>query len=156
MNDPRSIAELIAEQRCLAELPNQDHKLIAGCGKNVHFRSGEMLFREGDAADTFYLVRRGSVAIELAAPARPPIVISTAGEGGLVGWSWLFPPYRWHFDARAREEVSAIAIDGACLRGKCEDDNALGYRLMRCFAQVAVDHLQAARMQVLDLYGNAG
>ncbi len=150
-----TIRDLITEQPLLADLPVGDLDLIAGCGHNVHFRPGRYLFREGEPADAFFLVRSGRVAIEVAPSAGPPLVVSTAGPGSLVGWSWLFPPYCWHLDARAVDDVSAVAIDGACLRAKCESDNGLGYRLMQRFAQLAVDHLQAARFQLLDLYGDS-
>ena len=156
MDQLRSIEDLVAEHQLLADLPEPDHQLIAGCGRNVHVLAGRYLFHEGEAADLFYLVRSGRVAVELAAPARDPLVITTVGPGGIVGWSWLFPPYEWRFDARALDDVSAVAIDGACLRQKCEVDHSLGYRLMQRFAQLAVDHLQAARIQLLDLYAPPG
>jgi CRP-like cAMP-binding protein len=153
MVSTRTIRDLVGEHRLLAGLPAADLDLIAGCGHNVHLPAGRVLFREGEQADTFYLVREGRVAIEVPTSSGESLIVSTAGPGGLVGWSWLFPPYRWHLDARAVEEVSAVAIDGACLRGKCETDTGLGYRLMQCFAQLAIDHLQGARRQLLDLYG---
>jgi CRP-like cAMP-binding protein len=152
----RSLAELIASSPVFAGLPDDDLDLIAGCARNVHFDEGELLAREGDAADTFYLVRRGRVALELHTPDRGSLVIDTADAGDVVGWSWLFPPYRWHYDARAVEGVSAIAFDGACLRGKCGDDPRLGYELMQRFAQVMVDRLQHARFRLLDVYGGIG
>jgi CRP/FNR family transcriptional regulator, cyclic AMP receptor protein len=71
----------------------------------------------------------------------------------VLGWSWLFPPYRWHFDASASAETSAVVLDGACLRGKCEDDASLGYRLMKRFAQLIQQRLQETRLQLLDVYG---
>ncbi len=154
MVSTRTIRDLVAEHALLAHLPAADLDLIAGCGQNVHIPAGRLLFREGEPADTFYLVREGRVAIEVSTSTGPPLVVSTTGAGGLVGWSWLFPPYRWHLDARAVDEVSAIAIDGACLRTKCAADTGLGYRLMQCFAQLAIDHLQGARRQLLDLYGD--
>jgi CRP-like cAMP-binding protein len=138
-----------------AGLPTEYLTLIAGCAQNVGFEEGDLLFREGDAADTFYLVRRGRVALEQHTPERGGIVIETADPGDVVGWSWLFPPYRWHFDARAAENVRAIAFDGACLRGKCEEDKALGYELMHRFAQVMIDRLQHTRFRLLDVYGSA-
>ena len=128
-------------------------ELIAGCGKNVHFYQGSVLFREGNAADTFYVVRHGSVALETYVPARGPAIIETLESGEVAGWSWLFPPYRWHFDARALTRVRATAIDGACLRGKCDDDPALGYDLMSRFAQVIIERLQWTRLRLLDVYG---
>ncbi len=80
-------------------------------------------------------------------------MIATLGEGAVVGWSWLFPPYRWSFDARALELTRTVAFDGACLRGKCEADTTLGYELMQRFAAVMLDRLQATRLQLLDVYG---
>ena len=74
--------------------------LIAGCAATSALRAGEALFREGEPADTFYLCVTGAVALEVHAPGGPPLVIETLHEGDTVGWSWLFPPYRWHFDGR--------------------------------------------------------
>jgi CRP-like cAMP-binding protein len=129
--------------------------LIAGCAKNVGFAEDELLFREGEPADTFFLLRHGRVALELHAPERGGVVIGTLEPGEVVGWSWLYPPYRWHFDARASSQVRAVAFDGACLRGKCEDDKALGYELMKRFGQIMIDRLQTTRVRLLDVYGGA-
>jgi CRP/FNR family transcriptional regulator, cyclic AMP receptor protein len=134
-------------------LPPERLELVAGCASNVHFAQGDVLFREGDQADTFYLVRHGTIALEVFVPARGSAVIETIEAGEVVGWSWLFPPYRWHFDARSLGRVRATAIDGACLRGKCDDDPALGYDLMRRFAQVMIERLQWTRLRLLDVYG---
>ena len=148
------IRDLLAAHPFFAGLPGTDLDLIAGCGTNVHFRPGEMLFAEGEPADRFFVLRRGRVAIETHMPQRPAIVLATHGSGDVVGWSWLFPPYRWAFGARAVEDTSAIALDGACLRAKCDDDGDLGYRLMRRFARLLTDELAATRLQLLDLYGD--
>jgi len=137
-------------------LGTDDLTLLAGCAQNVHFGAGEMLFREGDPADTFFLIRHGSVALEMYVPARGPAIIETLEAGEVAGWSWLFPPYRWHFDARALTSVRATAFDGACLRGKCEADPKLGYELMSRFAQVLIERLQWTRLRLLDLYGHDG
>jgi CRP-like cAMP-binding protein len=151
---PRSLEQMLAEVPLLAGLGADELSLIAGCAQNVRFATGERLFREGDAADSFYVVRQGSVALETFAPARGPLVIETIEAGEVLGWSWLFPPYRWHFDARALSTVRATALDGACLRQKCERDPALGYRLMGRFAQILIDRLQSTRLRLLDLYGD--
>jgi len=151
-----ALDELIASSPVFAGLPAEYLTLIAGCARNVGFDDGDFVFREGEVADTFYLVRRGRVAFEMHTPDRGGLVIETADAGDVVGWSWLFPPYRWHFDARAVEDVRAIAFDGACLRGKCVDDPRLGYELMQRFAQVMIDRLQHARFRLLDVYGGVG
>ena len=152
----RSIRSLVESHPLLADLPEADIDLIAGCGRNVRFRAGDLLLREGEEANTFYLLRSGRVSVELTAPGRQTLVVRTVDAGDLVGWSWLIPPYRWHLDARAVDAVAAVSIDGACLRRKCDADHSLGYRLMQRFAQVAVDHLQAARLQLADLYAPPG
>jgi len=84
-----------------------------------------------------------------------PQILQTADAGEVVGWSWLFPPYQWKFDLRAIESVRAVSFDGACLRGKCEQDPAMGFDFMKRFAQVFMQRLEATRLQLLDLYGNA-
>jgi CRP/FNR family transcriptional regulator, cyclic AMP receptor protein len=149
----RTIDRVLAELPAFAGLDPSYLELIAGCGVNRVFEAGEQLFREGDPADTFYVIRHGRVALEVEAPGKGALMIETLGEGSLVGWSWLFPPYRCSFDARALEQTRTVAFDGACLRGKCEQDSGLGYELMQRFASVMLDRLQATRLQLLDVYG---
>jgi CRP/FNR family transcriptional regulator, cyclic AMP receptor protein len=149
-----TIDAVLRDVPVFAGLDPEQLTLLAGCASNVRFGEGEVLFREGDAADTFWVVRHGSVALETFVPARGAITIETLGAGEVVGWSWLFAPYRWHFDARALSLVRATAFDGACLRGKCEADPRLGYELMSRFAQVVIERLQWTRLRLLDVYGD--
>jgi len=149
-----SMAEILAEHPFLGGLPRDGIALIVGCAQNVVFEGGEFLLSEGEAADTFYMLRRGHVAIEVHAPGRGPIVIETVGPGAVVGWSWLVAPYRWTFDARAIEPVGAVAIDGACLRAKAAADPALGYALLTKVSTELLGRLQATRLRLLDLYGS--
>lgn len=128
--------------------------LIAGCAANVRFERGEHLFRRGDPADSFYVIRHGSVALETFVPTRGPVMIETLEPGEVLGWSWLFKPYRWHLDAHALTTVGALGFDAACLRGKCEADPRLGYDLMERFAQVLIERLQWTRMRLIDVYGD--
>jgi CRP-like cAMP-binding protein len=111
------------------------------------------VFREGGDADQFYLIQQGKVALKIFAPERGSITIQTLGEGDVLGWSWLFPPYRWYFDARTLERTNAIAFNGACLRAKMEENPDLGYELMKRFARIIEQRLQATRLQLLDIYG---
>ncbi len=129
--------------------------LIAGCGSNVLFEEDQQIFREGDEAQQFYIIRHGRVALETVVPQRGPVTIATVEAGEVLGWSWLFPPYRWHFTGRALEPVHAVALDGVCLRGKCERDHDFGYALMQRFAAIVVQRLQATRLQLLDFYGDS-
>lgn len=149
----RSIEEIIGALPSFDGLTPAQLELIAGCGRTAGFEANEVIAREGDPANAFYVIRHGRVALEVAAPGRGELMIETLGEGAIVGWSWLFPPYRWTFDVRALQPVRAIAFDGACLRGKCEADNELGYELMKRFAATMLDRLQTTRLRLLDLYG---
>ncbi len=127
-------------------------KLVAGCGSNVKFEAGEFLFKEGEEANAFFILRRGKIAVEAFAAERGSIIIDTLNDGDILGWSWLIPPYNWHFDAKAVELTRAVALDARCLRTKCEEDHDLGYELLKRFAQIIEDRLQATRIQLLDLY----
>jgi CRP-like cAMP-binding protein len=149
----KTIADLLNEVPTFVGLSEQHRELIAGCGRNVVFERGDYLFREGDPANAFYAIRGGAVALELGTPAT--LVIETLHAGDVLGWSWLFPPYRIRYDARAMEELHAIAFDGACLREKCDADHDLGYELMKRFAQIITERLQATRLRLLDVYGPA-
>jgi CRP/FNR family transcriptional regulator, cyclic AMP receptor protein len=149
----QTIDELLAEVPVFSALAAEHRAVIAGCARNAAFQPGEYLMREGDPADTFFAIRRGAVALETVVPQRGPMTIQTVHEGDVLGWSWLFEPYRTAFDARALEPTHAIQFDGACLRGKCESDPALGYALLRLIAAIVVRRLQDTRMQLLNVYG---
>jgi CRP-like cAMP-binding protein len=148
----QTIAEYLPEHPFFAGLDPAALELAAGCAVNVHFRPGEFLFHEGDPADTFYVLRHGRVSLQMRTPTKD-VVLDTAQDDDVVGWSWLIPPYSWSFDARATEETSAIAFDGVCLRGKCESDATLGYALLQRVVRVMSARLHSARVRLLDLYG---
>jgi len=148
----RDVAAVVKAHPLLAGLPSAVTDELAGCARNVAFASGALLVVEGEPADTFYLLRRGRVAIEVRSPVRGPLVIETTGPGDVIGWSWLVPPYQWQFDARALEPVGAVALDAVCLRAKAEADPAVGYCLLQRIAAVLLGRLQATRLRLLDLY----
>ncbi len=148
-----TIEDLLGSHRFFAGLDHDALQLIAGCAVNTHFPQGSYIFRQGEAADRFYVIRHGRVALEIHSPGRGPLVIDTMDEGEVLGWSWLIQPYRYYCDARAVTPVSATALDGACLRGKCEADTALGYQLLKRVTSVMHRRLESTRMRLLDLYG---
>lgn len=149
----QTLEPLLAQHPFFQDLDPAYRELIVGCAGNVRFRAGEFLFHEGEAANRFYLIRHGRVALQVFIPGQGPATLATIEAGEVLGWSWLFPPYRWHFDAQAIDLVRAVGFDGECLRGKCEADHGLGYTLMQRFARIMVQRLQATRLQLLDLYG---
>jgi CRP-like cAMP-binding protein len=129
-------------------------QLLVSCASNVRFDAGQAIFREGEQASHLYLLRQGKVALEINAPHRRPIVIQTLDQGDILGWSWLVPPYHWRFGARAVQMTRAIALDGKCLRTKCEENHDLGYALLKRFAHLIDERLQATRLQLLDVYAH--
>lgn len=152
---PESIRDLVEAHPFFDSLDASHLDTIAECGRNRAFPVDSYLCREGEPADVFYVLRRGRVALEVALPNRGKVIIDSADVGDVVGVSWLFPPYRWQFDARAVEPVGAVELDAACLRGKCDADPELGYDLMKRFAAVYVGRMASARLRLLDLYGSS-
>ncbi len=143
----------VASHPLFAGLPEEVTSEIAACSRTVAFGPDELLLVEDQPADTLYLVQRGRVAIEIHGADRGTLVIETVQAGGAVGWSWLFPPHRWHFDARALVPVDAIAVDATCLRVKIDSDDGFGLLLVTRVAGVLLERLQATRLRLLDLYG---
>ncbi len=152
----RSIRDLLGEHRFFADMAPEHLDLLAGCGRNEVFAAGSVLAREGDPAENFHVLRTGRVAVGIHLPQREPLVIATLGPGDVLGWSWLFPPHYWRFDVEAVAETHATGLDGVCLRNKCDADPVLGYALMRRFAGILVQRLEATRLQLVDVYGKPG
>jgi CRP-like cAMP-binding protein len=146
-----TIKEVLVAQPFFKGLEPHDIELIAGCASNVQFRPGQFIFREGGEANAFYVIKQGKVTVETFVPGRGPITLQTVVPGDVIGWSWLFVPYQWTFDARALDNTRAIAFDANCLRAKFDEDHDLGYALMQRFAHIIIERLQATRMQLLDL-----
>ncbi len=118
--------------------------------KAVQFKAGDELFRETDPAGQFYLIESGKIALEAHEPANRTTLVQTLGAGDVLGWSWLFPPFIWHFQARAIEPTTMIALNGAHLLVSAERDHDFGYELMKRVAQVVIHRLQATRKQLLE------
>ena len=150
----QQLDELLGRLPFFAGMSKDELELIAGCGRNVAFEEGETILRQGDPADTFYVIRHGSVAVGNFVPPRGDIVIEAIHDGEILGWSWLFPPYRSHFDARALTEVRATQFAGACLRDKCAADPAFGFNIVSRFAEVLMERLRWTHLRLLDFYGN--
>ena len=129
--------------------------LLIDCALLTHFEAGQTIFRTGETANRFYLIESGSVALEADSMGESPVLIETVKAGDLLGWSWLFPPYRWHFDARALEPTTAIFFYGTVLREYCERDPALGYELFKRMSEVMIRRLQAARASLSDAMKSA-
>ncbi len=150
------LEQFIVDSAVFAGMSQVQVSTLAGAASNARFREGEYLFHEGGPADVFYLLRDGDVALETFAPHQGPVIIETVHQGELVGASWLFPPFRWHFDGRAIGGVRAVVFDGVALRRLSQEDHLFGYELLTRFAEPLIQRLQATRLRLLDVYGHAG
>jgi CRP/FNR family transcriptional regulator, cyclic AMP receptor protein len=148
-----TLERIVMEHPFFAGIDKGFGKLAFGCAKNVRFEPGQYIFHDDEVADRFYLLRRGRVALQLFTPARGAVTFHTLGDGDVFGLTWLTPPYRRAYDAKALELTHAIAMDAACLRQKCEADPHLGYELMKRFVRVLFERLNDTQLQILDVYG---
>ena len=151
------VAQLLSEHPFLAGIGGEHLAKLQGCCRAslVTFKAGYQIFKEGQEADACYLIESGDVALQVFTPGPGPArTIETLHSGDVLGWSWLFPPYRWSFDAKAITQVQAISLDGTLLRQAKDADVAFGYELMRRFGRIVVKRLQATRLQLLDVYAS--
>ncbi len=148
----KTMQELILTHPFFAEMEDECSEVFCSCAANVRFAEGEVIFKEGDKADEFYLLKTGRIGLESYMPGRGAIVFQTLEAGEIFGTSSLVPPYIWSFDARALEASRVFRFDAACLRAKCEENPAMGYALMKSLLPKLVKRLEGARFQGLNLY----
>jgi len=146
----KSLATLIAEHAFLAGMKPAHLDVLGDCAMQTQFPKDQVIFREGDLANRFYLIEEGRVALESRGGGERTVLIQTVGAGDVLGWSWLFPPYYWHFDARTLAPTKAIFFYGTRLRAQCDEDHEFGYELIKRMAAVVILRLQAAREQMAE------
>ncbi len=152
MGKIKTVSDYLAEADFFEGMAQHHLRLLSGCGKIMRFKVGDFLLKEGEEANSFYLILKGEVAVESYMPAGGARMISKVGAGYVTGYSWLFPPYRNQFDSRALTKVRVIHLNGQCLRAKAEDDHDLGYQLMKKFTRIILQRMQDSRRQILDVY----
>ena len=145
-------AKLVSEHPFLRGLTRDQLALLSDCALPAQFKAGQIIFREGEKAKLFYLIEKGKVVLESKAESGGPVVIDTIGAGDLLGWSWMMPPYKWRFTARAVEPTEAIYFAGTILREYCERDHSLGFELHKRLSAVMMKRLQAARRKMLAMH----
>ncbi len=150
---PQDLKAFLAEHPFFSTLPAEDLAIMASYAEYANFAVGDILLREGQQATRFYVLREGSVAIDVHHPARGLITLMTVGKGDVVGWSWLLEPYLSQFDARVLRPTKALVFDAVALRASFEQHPALGYAVTRKLLAQVTKRLYAARIQLLDLYG---
>jgi CRP/FNR family cyclic AMP-dependent transcriptional regulator len=144
--------DILTQQQFLAGLSDHQLEKLSHWSRRAFLHGGRRVFREDTPADRFWLIQRGRVNLDIHVPGRGDVIVETIGPGAVLGWSWLFPPYRWHFGATAVEGTMCVEFDGPGVRQLCARDPALGYELSTRFMQVMLQRLQATRLRLLDLY----
>jgi CRP-like cAMP-binding protein len=152
MSTMETAFDVLADQPFLAGMSDFQLDRLAPWSRRALFHAGKRVFREGGDADRFWLIKSGKVNLDTHVPGRGDVVIETLGPGAVLGWSWLFPPYRWHFGAVAIETTMTVELDAPAVRAIFQRDPALGLELTTRFLQVVVERLQATRLRLLDLY----
>lgn len=147
--------KLMKEHSFFKNMTKGSCKILSGCAQNECFDAGAYVVHEGDPADKFYLIRNGSVSLELHIPGKTSIVLETLHSGDIFGWSWIVPPYKWTYDVRAAELTRLISLEAKCLRKKIKKNHTLGFDLYSQFIPVMGKRLSAARMQMIDIYGKS-
>jgi len=145
----KTLAETITSHPFFASMKPEHLVLLADCASEKQYAAHEVLFREGEPANQFYLIQNGRIALEAHEPGDGTALVQTLGPGEVLGWSWLFPPFSWHLQARAVEPTEVVVWSGAHLLVTAERNPEFGYELMKRVAQMVIHRLQATRKQLL-------
>ncbi|HAH07886.1 MAG TPA: Crp/Fnr family transcriptional regulator [Elusimicrobia bacterium] len=148
----KGLKTILVQHHFLKDLPEPYLDLLEGCAANVRFAAGDYIIKEGCEANHFFLIRQGQVNVELPLAHRKPITVQTVSENEVLGWSWMIPPYRWHFSARAQGPVLAFSFDGRCLRTKYEKNHDLGFELYKRFSVIMSKRVEDTILQLAGLY----
>jgi CRP-like cAMP-binding protein len=146
----KPIRERLGESGFFRELPSEARDFLAAHATTRRLREGDVVFHFGEPAGRFYLVTAGHVSVEVAAIEGPSLQLQDLGPGMVLGWSWLIPPHRWSFQARAKTPAEIIEFDGAAVLAECEANPKFGYELLKRFSALMSDRLQHARQRMIE------
>ncbi len=144
-----TLSEILSDYLIFHDLSDKSLKILSSVTTLVQFRPEEVIFCKGEKSKYFYLIRKGRTVLEDFLEEKGAVTVQVLGEGDVLGWSWLIPPYRWHFEAKAVDDVEAFRIDAEKIREKMAEDHDLGYELLRRFINIVVDRLQATRLHFM-------
>jgi CRP/FNR family cyclic AMP-dependent transcriptional regulator len=152
----QSTTEYLSAHEFFSELSDDILNFLCACASPCEIRKGQLLFRHGENADKFYVLRKGRISIQMPAIMGPALEIQTLGEDQVLGWSWLISPYKWNFQAKAEEDSVLLEFDGASILARCEQEPKFGYELLKKFAALMSVRLDAARQKMMDEWNPPG
>jgi len=152
----QSIEDYLSNHDFFSGMDSSYLKFLSDSATEQQIKAGDVLFQYGKNADKFYLLRKGQVAIQVPALMGPALDIQTLGDDQILGWSWLIPPYRWNFLARALEDSELLEFDGSAVLARCQEDPKFGYELFKRFATLMSERLNAARQKMMDDWNPPG
>lgn len=150
------VSAQLRQQPFFADLDESVIKELSQCAAPRSLERGDVLFRQGEISDAFYLVTGGEILIEIPAISGPALEIQRLTEGQILGWSWLIPPYKWTFQARAEADTDLLEFDGAAILSHCEDNPAFGYVVLKKFSALMSERLEAARRRMMNEWNPPG
>jgi len=152
----QSTTEYLSAHEFFSEFSDDVLKILCECSSTREIKKGQILFRQGENADKFYVIRNGRISIQMPAIMGPTLEIQTLGKDQVLGWSWLISPYQWNFQTRAEEDSELLQFDGTALLARCEQEPKFGYELLKKFAGLMSVRLNAARQKMMDEWNPAG
>jgi CRP-like cAMP-binding protein len=154
--DATAIGQHLQANSFFRDLPQDVRDVLAANAKFRRLREDEVVFHFGERAARFYLVVAGHISVEVAAIEGPSLQLQELGPGMVLGWSWLIPPHRWTFQARAKTPLEVVEFDGDAVLARCEADPAFGYPLLKRFSALMSERLQQARQRMIDEWRPTG
>jgi CRP/FNR family cyclic AMP-dependent transcriptional regulator len=152
MNPEAKLNKLVVAHPFLAGLKPQAHEIFCGCASLQRYDKGQIIFQEGGKADYFYLIESGQVVLDVSVPGQEMVTIQAVGPGEALGWSWLFPPYQWHFSATAIKPTKTIAFAAERLREHAQQNQEFSFELLQRLARVMAGRLADLRTRLIYSY----
>jgi len=150
------LIEYLQSHKAFSGLASEHIAVLADHAEETTVGAGALLFKQEDPAEHFYILLEGSIEVEVPSIMGPALIVQTLGKDDILGWSWLIPPFKWTFEAKAHKESRVLAFDGKALLQQCEEDNDFGYALMKRFAGLMSERLHAARLKMMDNWAPPG
>lgn len=128
---------------------------LAGAARLLTYAPGAVVFREDGLAQHLHLLISGRVALESVVPVKGVTIFKMLDPGEAIGWSWLLPPHRWQFTARAAAASDIVVIEAAAVRAVAEEQPEFGRELVNRMADVLMTRLESTREKLKQVHSSA-